>query len=210
MKLVILQISSDPTLTKSRTRVRIKNETAECVLTTADPGEASNYLTFEDSGLDPHTHRWKKNDGEGWVVSYLNELAAPLLGVTAVREAHGNLAAAELASAVCAEQEALTASAQQAGQKQEPAAINDLLAAGNVPQDLKSIQASTKAGPNSTRSRASHTSHIWPCAKCRRPAKHQSFPLGLGLVQAHARKFTQIIADCGNQPELDQLEAVLD
>ena len=169
----------------------IKNETAECVLTTADPAEASNYLTFADSGFDPHTHRWKKNDGEGLVVSYLNELAAPLLGVTAVREAHGNLAAAELASAVCAEQEAATASGQQAGQKQEPAAINDLLAAGNVKQESKSVQASTKTGPNSTRSRGEATLRTFGHVRSvgDRQSTNRS-PLGLGLVQAHARKIS--------------------
>ena len=211
VKLVILQISSDPTLTRSRTRVRIKNETAECVLTTADPAEASNYLTFEDSGFDPHTHRWKKNDGEGLVVSYLNELAAPLLGVTAVREAHGNLAAAELASAVCAEQEAATASGQQAGQKQEPAAINDLLAAGNVKQESKSVQASTKTGPDSTRSRAKpHFAHLAMCEASETGKAPIVPPLGWVLSKPMREKFPQIIADCGNQSELDQLEEVLD
>jgi len=210
VKLVILQISSDPTLTKSRTRVRIKNETAECVLTTASPGEASNYLTFEDSGLDPLTHRWKKNDGEGWVVSYLNELAAPLLGVTAVREAHGNLAAAELASAVCAEQRALKASARQAGQKQEPAGIDNLLAAGNVAQDSKSIQAPTKAGSDSTRSRAKpHFAHLAMCEASETGKAPIVPPLGWVLSKPMREKFPQIIADCGNQPELDQLEEVL-
>jgi hypothetical protein len=176
VKLVILQISSDPTLTKSRTRVRIKNETAECVLTTANPGEASNYLTFVDSGLDSVTHRWKKNDGEGWVVSYLNELAAPLLGVTAVRGAHGNLAAAELASAVCTEKKVFSASAQQAGQKQEPAAINDLL----PPETSRKMQSQSrsrqKPGPSRQGRARRHISHIWPCAKCQRTTKHQSFP----------------------------------
>ena len=210
VKLVILQISSDPTLTKSRTRVRIKNETAECVLTTANPGEASNYLTFVDSGLDSVTHRWKKNDGEGWVVSYLNELAAPLLGVTAVRGAHGNLAAAELASAVCAEKKAFRASAQQAGQKQEPAAINDLLAAGNVPQDSKSIDVPAEAGSESTRSRAApHFAHLAMCEVSENDKAPIVPPLGWVLSKPMREKFPDIIEDCGNRPELDRLEAVL-
>ena len=159
------------------------------MLTTANPGEASNYLTFVDSGLDPVTHRWKKNDGEGWVVSYLNELAAPLLGVTAVRGAHGNLAAAELASAVCAEKKAFRASAQQAGQKQEPAAIDDLLAAGNVPQDSKSIHAPAEAG--SEFDKVSRGATLRTFGHVRSVGERQSTnrsPLGLGLVQAHARK----------------------
>jgi hypothetical protein len=48
-------------------------------------------------------------------VSYLNELAAPLAGVTAVREARGRLAAAELASAICVERDSLKATPPEPG-----------------------------------------------------------------------------------------------
>jgi hypothetical protein len=87
VKLVVLQLSSDPTLTKERTRVRIRDDgKSGCVLTTTEgtgrSNNAANFLQFIDSGFDPNTHRWQKNDGEGLVVSYLNELAAPLQGVT--------------------------------------------------------------------------------------------------------------------------------
>lgn len=68
---------------------------------------AANFPQFEDSGRDAVTHRWKKNEGEGLVISYLNELVAPLQGVTAVRKAHGTLAAAELAAAICTERRAV-------------------------------------------------------------------------------------------------------
>ncbi|OSJ36022.1 hypothetical protein BSZ19_06325 [Bradyrhizobium japonicum] len=104
--LIVLQISSDPTLTKERTRVRIReDEKLRCVLTTSMPAvgaaTTSDFLQFRDSGWNAKTGRWEKNDGGGFVVAYLNELAAPLLGVTAVREAHGTLAAAEPAASVC-------------------------------------------------------------------------------------------------------------
>ena len=189
VRLVILQISSDPTLTRARTRVRIKNVSEECVLTTASPGEGSNYLTFADSGLDPDTHRWKKNDGEGWVVSYLNELAAPLLGVTAVREAHGNLAAAELASAVCAERRAAKASAR-AGRPDARARSHRRFACRRKRRARTQSRSRRrqKPGPMRQGRAPSRTSHIWPCAKRRTSAKRRSSPLGLGLVRAHARK----------------------
>jgi Patatin-like phospholipase len=163
VKLVILQISSDPTLTKDRTRVRtINNTSSECVLKTAEPAEASsngtaNYLRFVDSHLDLKTLRWHNNDGEGPVISYLNELAAPLLGVTAARGARGTLAAAELASAVC-----------------------------ELSRESNSTQASTKTVSDTTRSRAEpHFAHLAMCED--RQSTNRS-PLGLGLVQAHARK----------------------
>ena len=157
------------------------------MLTTANPGEASNYLTFVDSGLDSDTHRWKKNDGEGWVVSYLNELAAPLLGVTAVREAHGNLAAAELAYAVCAERKAFRALVNRPAKSKSPQPSTIC----SPPETSRKIQSRSRRDKSRVRvdkvSRGAHFAHL-ACAKCRRTTKHQSFPLGLGLVQAHARK----------------------
>ena len=205
-----MQISSDPTLTKSRTRVRIKNETAECVLTTANPGEASNYLTFVDSGLDLDTHRWKKNDGEGWVVSYLNELAAPLLGVTAVREAHGNLAAAELASAVCAEKKASRRLLNRPAKSKSPQPSTICL----PPETSRKTQSQStrrqKPGPSSTRSRAEpHFAHLAMCEVSENGKAPIVPPLGWVLSKPMREKFTHIIEDCGNRPELDQLEAVL-
>lgn len=215
VKLVILQISSDPTLTKDRTRVRtIENTPPECLLTTANSVDASNgsanYLSFKDSGLDPITHRWQKNDGEGWVLSYLNELAAPLIGVTAVREARGTLAAAELAAAVCAEQTASRAPAPEVGQKQ-PAPINDPLMAVTASRDSSSNRASTKAASASTVPIAEpHFAHLAMCEVSENGKAPIVPPLGWALSKPMREKFPKIIADCNNQAELDRLEEVLD
>jgi len=215
VKLVILQISSDPTLTKDRTRVRtIENAPPQCLLTTANAVDASNasgnYLRFKDSVFDWSTYQWQNNDGEGWVLSYLNELAAPHIGVTAVREARGSLAAAELASAVCAEQEAVRAPAPQVSLKQ-PAPFNDSLIAVTTSHDPNSIQASTNTASTSTPSIAEpHFAHLAMC-EVSDPAKTPIVPpLGWALSKTMREKFPKIIADCGNQAELDKVEQALD
>jgi hypothetical protein len=115
--------------------------------------DKDNYLSFVDAGPDPVTHRWNKNDGEGWVVSYLNELAAPLVGVTRVREAHGTLAAAELASAVCAERDS--------GKEQAPA-IDDLLAPRAAPTETAG-QLPTAAPVPPTTKETPHFAHLAMC-----------------------------------------------
>jgi hypothetical protein len=214
VKLVILQISSDPTLTEFRTRVRtINNGSPGCGLTTANSAETSNeanYLRFMDSGFNPHTHRWHNNDGEGWVVSYLNELVAPLQGVTAVREARGTLAAAELASAVCAEQHALWASAPQVGQKQELAPINDLLGSGTSSRDSNTIQASTQTASDATSFHAEpHFAHLAMCEVSEIDKAPIVPPLGWVLSKSMREKFPEIIEDCGNKDELGNLKKVL-
>jgi hypothetical protein len=212
VKLVILQISSDPTLTKERTRVRtIENADEECLLTTANavqvPNGTGSYLSFKDSGFDPNTRRWQKNDGEGWVVSYLNELTAPLIGVTAVREAHGTLAAAELASAVCAEQEASKTPAPQISPKQGPAPLNDLLIAGSASRDSNSVQASTTTASDSARSGAEPLfAHLAMCEVSETGEAPIVAPLGWALSKPMREKFPKIIGDCGNRAELDRLE----
>src|SRR5262249_32650270 len=147
--------------------------------------------------------------GEGWVVSYLNEFAAPLIGVTAVREAHGTLAAAELASAVCAEQDASRTPAPQVGPKQEPAPLNDLLIARSA-RDINSVQASTTTAPDSTRSGAEpHFAHLAMCEVSEIGEAPIVPPLGWALSKPMREKFPKIIGDCNNQAELDRLEEAL-
>jgi hypothetical protein len=193
VKLVILQISSDPTLTKARTRVRTIERGGNCVLSTASaPASSSgkdNYLSFVDAGIDRVTHRWNKNDGEGWVISYLNELAAPLIGVTRVREAHGTLAAAELASAVCVERDKVTDA--QSSDKRQPSAIKDLL----------------RAGPTSE---TPHFAHLAMCEVSESTKAPIVPPLGWALSKPMRDKFSEIFYDCGNQAELAGLEMALE
>jgi hypothetical protein len=212
VKLVVVQISSDPTLTKDRTRVRTTtDDKSNCVLTTAALGDgssgASNFLHFRDSGLDRNTHRWQKNDGEGRVVSYLNELAAPLLGVTAVREARGTLAAAELAAAVCSEQQPSNPSASNTAQKQTPPAIYDLLATATksragTPTTASPTPARANLGP--------HFAHFAMCDTSEIGKAPIVPPLGWVLSKPMREKFPKILADCGNEDERKGLMEALD
>ena len=210
VKLVVLQISSDPSLTKARTRVRIRDDgKSGCVLTTAvatgGSNNAANFLQFMDVGFDPNTHRWQKNDGEGLVVSYLNELAAPLQGVTAVREAHGTLAAAELAAAVCAEQEASQPSATPDAKSQP--AIKDLLVRPTKAQDPT---APSNLAPSSLAGAEPHFAHLAMCERSETGAAPIVPPLGWVLSKPMRQQFHNILKDCGNDAELKQLEAALD
>lgn len=214
VKLVILQISSDPTLTKERTRVRTLEDDGNCTLSTvtAPSKGKGNYLSFEDGSLDPVTHRWHKNDGEGLVVAYLNELAAPLAGLKTVREAHGTLAAAELASAVCVERNVKAADTG-AGKKQQPAGISDTLgakpaaAAAGVPSSVSStattpIPAAPHEKPN--------FAHLAMCEVSEIERAPIVPPLGWVLSKPLRKQFHAIFEDCGNPGQLSRLEQALD
>jgi hypothetical protein len=204
VKLVILQISSDPTLVKDRTRVRTREDEEGCYLTTAKAPATrqANYLGFVDSVVDWTKLRFQKNDGESVVVAYLNELAAPLIGVTAVREAHGTLAAAELASAVCVERDFVKAEAAQSDQKLRPAAISDPLIA-KVPTTQKAVPTPIDANAKP------HFAHLAMCEVSEISKAPIVPPLGWALSQPMRDKFSNIIDDCGNRTELDDLEKAL-
>jgi hypothetical protein len=212
VKLVILQISSDPTLTKDRPRVRTVENGGGCFLTTANvpvlSSNKDNYLSFADAGRDPVTHRWHNNDGEGVGVAYLNELAAPLIGVTAVREAHGRIAAAELASAVCVERDAVRA-AQQSADKQPPAAMNDLLVAKTDSKRVASGQTPpAPLAPNAPK-QTPHFAHLAMCEVSEINRAPIVPPLGWVLSKPMREKFAAIFDDCGNPAELVGLEMAL-
>lgn len=143
------------------------------------------------------------------MVSYLNELAAPLFGVTAVREARGRLAAAELASAVCAERNAIKAAPSQPAQAQQPAAINDLLIgkanpAGRAGQMQPSMPSQITSGE------APHFAHLAMCQVSENNKAPIAPPLGWVLSEPLRKKFSEIIDDCENQSQLSDLEAALE
>ena len=176
VKLVILQISSDPTLTKGRTRVRTLEEDNSCSLTSEiAPGTPTGkevFLSFKDAQYNSETWRWENNDGEWLVVSYFNELAAPLFGVTAVREARGRLAASELASAICAERNTIKSPAAQPRQVPQPAAVNDLMV-GKASASGGTASQGTPVAPL-TPAEAPHFVHL---AMCQVPDSKDKAPI---------------------------------
>jgi hypothetical protein len=211
VKLVILQISSDPTLAKERTRVRTLEGEKTCSLSieTAPktPKGEEVFLSFKDARYDGKTWRWENNDGEGWVVSFLNELAAPLFGVTAVREARGRLAAAELASAVCAERNTVKATPPDI-KPVPPVGMNDLMVGRASPTNASADQ-DTPVAPL-TPAEAPHFAHLAMCQVSDSQKPPIVPPLGWVLSQPLREKFPDIFADCGNPAELTRLEAALE
>ena len=99
VRAVVLQISSDPSLRK-RDRARINGTRGLCA-------PAADHLEFEYSEAESWFGRfgpWEERDSGGRFAP-LNELVAPLAGIIASRPAHGVLASAELARAICVGQQ---------------------------------------------------------------------------------------------------------
>jgi hypothetical protein len=186
VKLVILMISSDPSLHKSR-RVRINeaNHGKKCLVSIAErehpQGDvpSPNYLS-----LRPHENLLDNP----WV----NQFLAPFQGIYNVRGAHGNLAAAELAVEICDEfDESLrTAGATLASSK------------GANLEDSHPL----RARPNKP-----YFAHLAMCKDQAdgEPAPIQP-PLGWVLSKETQENFTQLLEhSCENMDELKQLETAL-
>jgi hypothetical protein len=114
VRLIYLLISSDPSLDTKRTRVRIRQpkndqDGKECLVSAAERENAGK-------ASDPNNLSIEPSDAEN---SWLNEFLAPITGLTSVRAAAGNRAAAELAVEICAE-----VSTAQAQDPQEPTKLS--------------------------------------------------------------------------------------
>jgi hypothetical protein len=169
VKLVVLQISSDPALKQNRTRVRVQSE---------DDGSCSvsNFGAGDDNYLDLTSDEGE----EGYVLSYLNELTAPLIGIMSVREAHGTIAADELAASICP-----------GGRKIERQAPNEDVTA-SIP----------KYNPL-------HFSHLAMCKTSTLGGEGLVPPLGWVLSDQTRSKFKDVLKDCDNPKELNELEMAL-
>lgn len=183
VKLVVLQISSDPTLKEDRTLVRV---------IPPDSSHACTVNTFGRPGPDNYLILTKDEGEEGYVLSYANELSAPLVGIMSVREAHGTVDAEELAAASCTEKN-----------KAEP--ISKALWKLDMARSTVG-----NAGPAATSSNeASHFSHLAMCEKSWNGGEGINPPLGWVLSAQTRSKFKDILKDCGNKQELSTLEEAL-
>ena len=218
VKLVVLQISSDPTLKEDRTLVRARVRPEGCFVSSLEPsmpdsapatvgllGRLTQIFTgmfTKDSTLtnataakrtDPANYLklidpegGHANEGEGFVFSYANELSAPLVGIMSVREAHGTIAAAELAASICQ------------GKNKVEQAMQSVL-------DRKTATDPTgKTGPAAgIANEAPHFSHMAMCEKFLNP------PLGWVLSDRTRSRFAGMLDDCGNKEERSGLEQAL-
>jgi hypothetical protein len=191
VKLVILQISSDPTLNKDRTLVRVRTQGDDCVVSSfepqavkSDPADRANYLELIDPVLG------NKNEGEGYVLPSANELSAPLVGIMSVREAHGTIAAEELASSICQGKGKVQEALQNSFQR-------------NV---ADSTTGSTKTEGTQDQP---HFAHMAMCEVSKDGKPGISPPLGWVLSDRTRNQFKDILNDCGNPQELTRLESAL-
>jgi hypothetical protein len=181
VKLVVLQISSDPSLKRDRTLVRTRPNGSEgCTVTTFGTAGPSNYLHLD------------KDEGEGYVFSWANELSAPLIGVTSVRQAHGTVAADELAASICQQKVEVEKALKNTFERNTTA--------------YTPIAAGPPAGIGSD---APHFSHAAMCETSDHGGAGIVPPLGWVLSDRTRGKFKDILGDCGNGQELTSLEQAL-
>jgi hypothetical protein len=178
--LVLLQISSDPSLREDRTRVRVKWKDKECFVSSvnSDEQKSNKYLELIDYG------NGDASEGEGYVFSWANELSAPLVGVMSVRQAHGTLAAANLAASICQ------------GERKVAEALGD-----SMQQGAKTV-VTGGAGAAANTNRDPHFSHLALCADI-------NPPLGWVLSDITRKRFKPALSRCMNQEELMALEKAL-
>jgi hypothetical protein len=192
---VILQISSDPTLERDRTLVRVDMKGNDCSVSSfepqknkSDPADPANYLELKDAVLGD------KNEGEGYVLPWANELSAPFAGIMSVREAHGTIAAEDLASSVCK------------GKNDERQAVQ------NQPNVVADVTGSTTIGSPQSPPHFAHLAMCevsWNGKSGVTPKPGVTPPLGWVLSDRTREQFKGILDDCGNPDQLTGLVSAL-
>jgi len=194
IKLVILQISSDPTLRKDRTLVRARPQGGRCTISSIGrPWTANDSQTDQDNYLDLIDSKgWSKNEGEIHVFSSANELSAPLIGIMSVRQAHGTIAAADLAASICQGKRKVEVALQKAIERKMTA-------------DASESSPTAAGGGNDS----PHFAHMAMCETSSDGKAGMSPPLGWVLSDRTRSMFGRILRDCDNSDELSALEKAL-
>ena len=183
VKLVILQISSDPALQENRTLARAKiGADNSCTVTTLPPTKpgSPNYLEVIDAV------GWHTNEGEYYVLPSLNELTAPLAGIMSVRTAHGTVADDELAASICQG-------------KNEGKALKDA-----TQRQATTEPAAKASNGDDKKTGEAHFAHLAMC-----DASGIIPPLGWVLAEHTRAQFDDILNHCGNPEELKDLKTAL-
>ena len=193
VKLVVLQISSDTTLKPDRTLVRVRLRENRCTVsslepatTGPDPANQANYLEL----IDPVTG--DKNEGEGYVLPWASDLSAPLVGIMSVRQAHGTIAAEDLAVSIC-----------EGADEVEQALKNPMQRKTTADATARTATAAN------TGKDAPHFSHMAMCEVSSNGEAGVNPPLGWVLSDRTRSRFGNILDDCGNKQELADLERAL-
>ena len=204
VKLVILMISSDPSLEGSHMLVRINEVKGgrKCLVSVA---EREHTAAGPAGKLDKHSRppNYFSVDPEEIENALINEFLAPFQGLQNVRAAHGNLAAAELAVEVCTEfhnAPTLTAGARVLSPQTQTAVTFD---------DSKDVSLA-EAKPVEVKSNSPYFAHLAMC-KVGKPGKPTPIqpPLGWVLSKATQDHFHDLLEACENDAELRRLETAL-
>jgi len=157
--------------------------------------ELPNYLSID-----------KEQVGNAWI----NEFVAPVQGITKVREAHGNRAAAELAVEICSEFSKLpkttSGSALQSQALTSPSPQTQIAAALDKAKD-ENVDDSP---PVKASHQKPYFAHLAMCEEGKegQPGPVQA-PLGWVLSNATQQAFGKLLQQCGNDHELSQLKIAL-
>jgi hypothetical protein len=199
VKLVVVMISSDPSLQEAHELVRIKEgkRSGKCLVSIAEredsSGQSANYLSTNQGEVEN---------------AWLNEFWAPFEGVMKVREAHGNRAAAELAVQICAEvSESASAGASQpsatpvAGRTLQTEVAAMLAEAKN--EHVKDSQAFAAS------SEEPYFAHFAMCTVDDRGQQPVQPPLGWVLSRKTEEGIGALLTQCQNDDQLKQLKKAL-
>jgi hypothetical protein len=209
VKLVILMISSDPSLKQDHELVRIKEakDHGQCLVSVAEregapsgasgawrkPEEPPNYLSLDREKVQ-----------NPWV----NEFLAPFQGIKNVREAHGNRAAAELAVQICAEYpEPSKPAPQSTAASRSPPALQSPQTQTAAPLDKAKNESVSQSAPVDASYEDPYFAHLAMCTEGEPPPVQP--PLGWVLSNATQKAFGKLLNQCGNGHELNQLEMAL-
>jgi hypothetical protein len=212
VKLVILMISSDPGLKQAHELVRIKEakDRGKCLVSVAER-EGTSSADASGSQKSAQSPNYLSIDKEQVENAWINEFLAPFQGITNVREAHGNRAAAELAVQICAEfPEPPKSASGPAPASRSPAPAT----ASQSPQtqtadalDKAKVENVNDSPPVEASHENPYFAHLAMC-KEGQPAPVQP-PLGWVLSKATQKAFGELLKQCGNDHELSQLEIAL-
>jgi hypothetical protein len=194
VKLVVLMISSDPDLATAHPLVRIEQPAGlPCVVSS----------TEREPGTSPQSPNYLSVDPGQVANAWLNELVAPLEGVEAAREAHGNWAAAELALEICGE---FGPQSRMASARGAPVPSAQTQAAVTASQG-KSVEFTDKAV--AAKSDEPYFAHFAMCRSDAQGSVTVQPPLGWVLSLSTRQGLDGLIERCGNREQLTQLEAAL-
>jgi hypothetical protein len=203
VKLIILMISSDPSLKQAHELVRIKEakDHGPCLVSVAEREGAPSGAAGASQKPD-NSPNYLSLDAEEIENAWINEFLAPFQGITKVREAHGNRAAAELAVQICAEY------------PEPPKPASQLAAAPQPPQtqtaaplDKAKNESVSQSIPVEARHENPYSAHLAMCTEGDPPPVQP--PLGWVLSNATRMAFGELLKQCGNDHELSQLEIAL-